>query len=107
MKGEKTGGRTVGTPNKEGREVKAFLDRVFTRAFTESRPDNDKEGAPNRTLEDRLVDRIITLSIDSRLLVRLLDGYGGKPAQQHDLRAKVSLEDLIAGTVDEPGAEDE
>jgi hypothetical protein len=112
LKGEKTGGRSSGTPNKEGREVKTFLGRVFGRAFSESRADVSPttgqpiEGAPLRSLEDRLVDGIITLSLDTKLIVRLLDGYAGKPAQAHDVRGRITLEDLVSGNVPEDDVDD-
>lgn len=114
--GRKTGGRTAGTPNKSTRELKDFLGRVFTRAFTETRtvydevegdePGTTKKVAREVTLEDSLVTEIITLSLDPKLLATLLAHWAGSPAKAIDVnhKGRVTLEQIIAGTVpkDEP-----
>ena len=104
--GNKTGGRKAGTPNKSSKAVKQFLDRVFTRAFSEKRSTVvSKDGgrtffAEERSLEDRLVDDIITGRIDPGEFRLLLAYWAGRPVQpfEHNHRGKVTLEKLIAGT---------
>lgn len=87
--GHKTGGRTRGTPNKATAHVKGFLEGVFTEAFE------------NPEFRKLLIDRIVTLQIDGRLLTTLLQFYAGRPAQSVDVRHEgtVSLAQLIVGDV--------
>jgi BioD-like phosphotransacetylase family protein len=113
QQGNKTGGRKAGTPNKATREVRAFLERVFKRAFSETRlrawgPDN----APREVgLEDVLVEQILNQSIDNKLFISLLTFYAGRPTQavDHTHQGKVTLEQMIAGTVPatDPTGDDE
>jgi hypothetical protein len=113
----KTGGRKPGTPNTATRELKDFLGRVFARAFTETvrevRDVVDGDGLRKVevqvALEDRLVEQIITLTIDGKLLVTLLAHWAGTPTKQLDVNhsGSVTLAQLIAGTApvdDEPPA---
>lgn len=90
--GTKSGGRQVGSQTKASKELKAFLDRVFTKAFDEA-------------YEVELAQRIRTFTIDSKLLVRLLEYWAGAPTKQHTVTGTVSLAQLIAGTA--PDTEDE
>lgn len=104
--GQKTGGRKPGTLNRSTREVKAFLERVFSRAFTEKRSTVvSKDGGrtvvvEERSWEDRLVDDIIRGTVDQGELKMLLAYYAGQPRQQfdHTHKGKVTLEQIIAGT---------
>jgi hypothetical protein len=114
----KTGGRKPGTPNKATRELKDFLGRVFARAFTETvretrdvvDGDGFKKVDVDVSLEDRLVEQIVTLAIDGKLLVTLLAHWAGTPTKQVDVNhsGSVTLAQLIAGTApvdeDEPPA---
>lgn len=70
MQGEKTGGRVKGTPNKATKQVKDFLDQVFTEAFKDPQ------------FKNRLVKALVTLELDPKVLTTLLAYYAGKPAQQ-------------------------
>lgn len=104
--GRKSGGRVAGTPNKATRELKKFLERVFTRAFTESRVRRKVDGQggvteENYTLEDRLVTGIIDGSVDAAEFRTLLSYYAGRPSQQvdHKHTGTLRLEQLITGTV--------
>jgi len=106
--GTKSGGRKAGTPNKATRELKTFLDRVFTRAFTEK----TKVQAPDGTelevgLEDVLVAQIMSLSIDEGLLKTLLAYWAGAvpKAVDHKHSGKLTLEQLVAGVT--PGDVDD
>ena len=109
----KTGGRTKGTPNKATAEVKAFLGRVFARAFTEKvtvtvgKGENAKEVEVG--FEDALVRAIITLSIDTKLLNRLLEYHAGAPPKpvDHTHKGRIDLASIIAGTVDQAADEDD
>jgi hypothetical protein len=85
--GEKTGGRAKGTPNKATQQVKQFLEGVFEEAFA------------NEQFRRLLLDRIVTLQIDNRLLTTLLHYYAGRPAVavDHTLDGTVSLAQIIAG----------
>lgn len=93
--GRKTGGRTAGTPNKATRNVKAFLDGVFEEAFADP------------TFRTLLVQQIVTLQIDSKLLQTLLAYYAGKPTQAHEHRGTVNLARIIAGTLPDDGEDGE
>ena len=100
MIGRKTGGRTAGTPNKATHRLRSFLDRIFTRAFSDP------------TFEQRLTQSIIEMSIDTRLLALLLAYYVGRPPQSLDMvhSGTVSLAELICGRVptndiDDPAAD--
>ncbi len=110
--GRKTGGRQAGTPNKSTGELKAFLERVFARVYKEKRVlyANDvirkkklrKTDTPElQSLEDRLVDQIITLTIDPKILVRLLEYLAGKPTTPIALGADKDLAAIIAGIATE------
>jgi hypothetical protein len=85
----KTGGRQAGTPNKATRDVKAFLERVFTAAF------NDP------LFEARLTQQIVELTVDTKLLQTLLAYYAGAPTRQvaHEHSGAITLAQIIAGTV--------
>lgn len=83
--GSKSGGRQVGSQTKASKELKAFLDRVFTKAFDEG-------------YELELALRIKTFQIDSKLLCKLLEYWAGAPTKQHNVTGTVSLAQLIAGT---------
>lgn len=104
--GNKTGGRSPGTPNKASKAVKEFLERVFSRAFTEKRTitvstDGGRTFVPvELSLEDRLVDEIIRGNVDPGQFKTLLAYYAGQPRQafDHTHTGKVTLEQIIAGT---------
>jgi hypothetical protein len=85
--GRKTGGRAAGTPNKATGEVKAFLEKVFTRVFADP------------AFEELLFTQIRTLQIDAKLLQTLLAYYAGKPVQAHEHSGEldVNLARIIAG----------
>lgn len=112
--GKKTGGRQKGTPNKASRELKEFLGRVFARAFTEKvtvrrpRAAGGDDELVEVSLEDVLVEQILSMSIDEGLLKTLLAYYAGKPAAQvdHTHRGTVTLAQLIAGTAPLEGDDD-
>lgn len=92
---ERHGGRTAGTPNKATAQVKAFLGRVFEKAFGDPR------------FENRLVKELIEGTLDPRLMGVLLAYYAGRPAQAVDVThgGSVTLAQIIAGRVpkdDEP-----
>jgi hypothetical protein len=96
--GTKSGGRVAGTPNKATRELKAFLDDVFTSAFAD----------PGFRAE--LLLQITTLKLDPTLLRTLLAYWAGQPpkAVEHKHTGKLTLEQLVAGVtpaadVDEDG----
>lgn len=112
--GRKSGGRVAGTPNKSTRELKKFLDRVFSRAFTETRVRRkvDHQGGvteENYTLEDRLVGGIIDGTVDAGELRTLLGYWAGRPAQAVDHRhtGTLRLEQLITGTLPTDTVEDD
>lgn len=115
MQGSKTGGRTKGTPNKSTAHIKNFLGRIFERAFVETKTlvRKDRKGdvieSRDVTLEEMLVEQIVTLTIDSKLLGTLLAYYAGSPARQitHDVKGKLTLEQLIAGAVSSADDDDE
>jgi hypothetical protein len=86
-------GRPRGTPNKSSQRVKAFLDEVFGEALA------------RQELKKRLIEEIVTLKIDTKLLALLLAYYAGRPAVAVDHTGTVSLAKLIAGDLD--GTEDE
>ena len=85
--GQKTGGRTKGTPNKATSELKSMLGRVFGRAFADP------------GYEDKLVEQIVNFTISESLLRTLLAYWAGTPTKQVELnhQGKVSLAALIAG----------
>lgn len=94
--GHKTGGRVAGTPNKATRDLKAFLDDVFTQAFQ------------NPSFRAELLVQIVTLEIDTKLLTTLLHYWAGAPpkAVEHKHTGKVTLEQIVAGVVAEASPED-
>jgi hypothetical protein len=105
----KTGGRRAGTPNKSTTQLKAFLERVFTRAFTE-KTKIVRDGVELEVgLEDVLVAQIINLTIDVKLFQTLLAHYAGAPAKQLDVNHKgtVSLAQLVAGVIPNDELEDD
>jgi hypothetical protein len=71
--------------------VRAFLTRVFDKAFGDAR------------FEARLAQQIISLEIDTKLLTTLLAYYAGTPTRQvaHKHEGAFTLEQIIAGTVPE------
>jgi hypothetical protein len=81
----KTGGRSAGTPNKRTRKLTTFLDDVFAKAMADP------------TFRDRLVAQIVTLTIDTKLLVRLLEYTFGAPPKEHKHDVGDNLAALIAG----------
>ena len=89
MFGRKTGGRTAGTPNKSTRQVRRFLDGVFSKALSDPQ------------FEERLVRSIVEMTIDTKLLGLLLAYYIGRPAQavDHTHSGTVTLAQIIAGRV--------
>jgi len=93
--GERLGGRTKGTPNKATAKVRAFLDRVFDKAFADP------------AFEQRLQQQVIDGTIDTKLLLGLLAYYAGRPAQaiDHTHTGTVTLAQIIAGQV--PPTDDE
>jgi hypothetical protein len=95
--GQKTGGRTKGTPNKATANLKAMLDRVFTKAWADPR------------YEETLVDKILNFTISESLLRTLLAYYAGTPTKQVELnhQGKVSLAALIAGVDTDVDDDDE
>jgi hypothetical protein len=95
--GQKTGGRTKGTPNKATAHLKGMLDRVFTRAFAD----------PN--YEEQLVAQIVNFSISESLLRTLLAYWAGQPTKQVELKheGSISLAALIAGSAVVDDDEDE
>lgn len=96
--GRKTGGRQAGTPNKATAQLKAFLGDVFTEAL--SRPE----------FRTRLVEAIVRLELDPKVLQLLLAYWAGAPPKEHKHSGTVhhALERIIAGTVDdEPSEEDQ
>lgn len=97
--GTKSGGRKAGTLNKSTRELKAFLDRVFTRAFSEKVKANRDGVEIEVGLEDVLVAQIVSLSIDEGLLKTLLAYWAGSvpKAIEHKHKGKLTLEQLVAG----------
>jgi hypothetical protein len=111
--GKKSGGRAKGTPNRSTTVVKDFLERVFSRAFTEKRTiqvtsDYGRTVVEKElTLEDRLVDEIIRGTCSEAQFKTLLTYYAGRPVHtfDHSHKGKVTLEQLIAGTA--PTDEDE
>jgi hypothetical protein len=84
--GSKSGGRSKGTPNKSTAAFKALLERVFDKAVA------------NPRFERRLVAAIVTFSLDTKLLIRLLEYHVGAPTKQVDHTHKHSLASIIAGT---------
>jgi hypothetical protein len=89
--GTKSGGRVRGTPNKATRQLKKFLDGVFTEAI----------GDP--VFRQALLIRIKTLDLDAKVLLRLLEYWAGAPQKQHTHQHQHSLASIIAGTaVDTP-----
>jgi hypothetical protein len=113
--GNKTGGRTKGTPNKSGRELKAFLGRVFARAFAE-RVTVIRTDPVTRDLvpveigfEDVLVEQILSMTIEPALLKTLLAYYAGQPPKSvdHNHKGTVNLAQLIAGTAPTEDAGDD
>ncbi len=115
----KTGGRTSGTPNKSTRQLKDFLERVFTRAFSEKftgrvkvagdEPGEVKYVEREVSLEDLLVEQIVTQAIDGKLFTTLLAHWAGSPSRAVDvnLGAQASLAQLIAGTAPVTSPDDE
>src|SRR5262245_35705563 len=83
------GGRRAGIPNKSTRRVKAFLDAVFEEVF----------GRPE--FKQRLVESIVNLTIEPKLLTLLLAYYAGRPATTVDLlhSGTVTLAELVVGDV--------
>lgn len=115
--GRKTGGRAAGTPNKSTGELKAFLERVFARAQKEKRvlyahgvirrKKLKKTDVPQlQSLEDRLVDQVITLTLDPKLHVRYLEYLAGKPTTPIELGASKDLAAIIAGVATDSPEED-
>lgn len=84
-KRKKTGGRRKGTPNKATRDIQEFLTPIFDTAFRDKR------------FAKRLLDEIVFLRIDTKLLGLLLAYRFGKPPQKVELEASQSLAELIAG----------
>lgn len=106
--GRKTGGRVAGTPNRATKQVKDFLERVFTRALSEKvkvrRPDpNDPTQTiwQELTLEDQLVEQLLTRTLDPKLEQFLITMYAGRPTQQVEIdhSGTVTLEQIIAGRI--------
>ena len=97
MEGQKTGGRRAGTPNKATATLKGFLDGVFVEAFADP------------TFRACLLAQIVTLSIDTTLLRTLLAHWAGSPSQavDHTHTGRVTLEQIVAGTVPKDDPEDE
>jgi hypothetical protein len=80
-------GRPPGVPNKATRELRAFLQGVVQEAISD--PECRK----------RLVERIRTLSIDTKLLQLVLVYGFGRPSSHMDVSVRQpTLEQLIAGT---------
>lgn len=105
-KREKTGGRRPGTPNKASGEIKEFLTRVFDRAFTETQTLEIRDKKTGQvlssrevTFEDMLVERIVTLTIDAKVLNRLLEYRFSAPAKAVTVSGKLTLEQIISGQV--------
>jgi hypothetical protein len=67
----KVGGRSAGTPNKGTALVKEFFEGVLEKAFA------DPSFAP------RLVQAIVTLELDPKIFLRILEYVGGRPDQGH------------------------
>lgn len=82
---QKTGGRQKGTPNRANAQLRAVLDGVFTEAFE------------SELFRAKLLLQIVTLKIDTKLLVRLLEYWAGAPAKHVDVKGKVTLEQIVAG----------
>lgn len=105
----KTGGRKRGTPNRSTSQLKEVLDRVFTRAFSESYEHTVGTGENARvervTFEDALVHQILTLQLDTKLLVRLLEYWAGAPTKRIEVEGKLTLEQLVSGKL--PASADE
>jgi hypothetical protein len=82
-------GRPRGIPNKATRKVKAFLDEVFEEVFA------------RKEFKQRLVESIVDLSIDPKLLSILLAYHVGRPTQavDHAHSGTVTLAELIVGTI--------
>lgn len=89
----KTGGRTAGTPNKSTATVKAFFTDVLERAFT------------NPKFKTRLVTDIVSGAIDSKLLMHILDRVAGKTTTPVAHSGRLTLEQIVAGTVPDDDAE--
>lgn len=85
--GTKSGGRKAGTQNKATRELKSFLDGVFTEAFA------------NPSFRVELLLQIVTLKLDPTLLRTLLAYWAGSvpKAVEHKHKGKLTLEQLVAG----------
>jgi len=112
--GSRSGGRRAGTPNKATRELKKFLDRVFQRAFSETRTAKtiDRQGGVTEvqlSLEERLVDGIIRGSVADSELRILLQYWAGRPAQHvdHKHSGTLKLENLITGTLPPDDGDDD
>ena len=82
-------GRPAGVPNRSSRKMKAFLDEVFDDVFA------------REAFKQRLVESIVNLTIDPKLLALLLSYYVGRPPQavDHIHGGTVTLAQIIAGRV--------
>ena len=82
-------GRPAGARDRATREIRSFLDGVFSKALSDPQ------------FEERLVRSIVELTIDTRLLALLLAYYVGRPPQSFDVThaGTVSLAELICGRV--------
>lgn len=84
MKGQKTGGRKAGTPNKASRgflEAQGELQKRFDAALQK------KHGAGTKL--DALIDSLVTRGIngDSEAIRVIMDRWAGRPRQSLDLEA--------------------
>ena len=93
--GTKSGGRLKGTPNKATRQLKAFLDGVFSEALA------------NADFRALLLTRITTLALDEKVLLRLLEYWAGAPTKPHAHTHQHSLASIIAGTAADTDDDDD
>lgn len=80
----KIGGRSAGTPNKATQKVKDFFEGVLDKAFADP------------AFEPALVQSIVTMSIDTKLFLEILQRVAGKVPNNHKHGVDNAAEKLFA-----------